>query len=152
MTRAIVAAIADEDLGRHHQTPGGPVLILYHQMGLTLHDSSEAPCELVHVQPLEWRGRGFCTNRPQRYMYHLGSKTPLACLPRLYHSFLFLGGGTGTSAALVPNLRGFLGILAHGTERLCTSYVVVQVAVQADLIRSISFSPDLVSRDSPDEP
>ena len=95
---------------------------------------------------------GFCTKRPQRYMYHLGSKTPLACLPRLYHSFLFLGGGTGTSAALVPILRGFLGILAHGTERLCTSYVVVQVAVQADLIRSISFSPDLVSRDSPDEP
>src|SRR5262245_27708111 len=36
MTRAVVAAIADENLSRHHQTPGGPVQILYHQMGLTL--------------------------------------------------------------------------------------------------------------------
>src|SRR5215472_7877505 len=39
------------------------------------------------------RGRGtpvaLCTREPQRYMYHLGSKTHLACLPRLYHSFLF---------------------------------------------------------------
>ena len=50
---ADIAAIADEDLGRHHQTPSGPLQILYHQMGLTLHDSSEAPCELLHVQPFE---------------------------------------------------------------------------------------------------
>src|SRR5262249_7286478 len=53
VARAIVAAITDEDLGRHHQIPGGPVQILYHQMGLTLHDSSQAPCELLHVHPIE---------------------------------------------------------------------------------------------------
>jgi len=114
--------------------------------GPPLHESGAWMCRRggVPANPRRPAAR-FCTKKPRRYMYHLGSKTPLACLPRLYHSFLFLGGGTLYSAALVPISRGFLGVLVHGTERLCTSYVVVQVAVQADLIRSISFSPDLVS-------
>jgi len=49
--------------------------------------------------------------------------------------------------ALVPILRGFLGFLAHVPERLCNGYSVLQpgAVLRADLIRSISFSPALVS-------
>ena len=69
---------------------------------------------------------GFCTKKPRRYMYSLGSKSPLACLPRLYHSFLFLGGGTRYRAPLVAIWCGFLAFLALGTTRLRINHLVVQ--------------------------
>src|SRR5262249_6232930 len=96
MTRAVVAAIADEDLSRHHQTPGEAHFKYY-----TIKWAS--PCTTLlwpHVSYFTFSpsngGGGPSVTSGHEVTCNPPAASPLACLPGLVTTFLFLGGVTAT--------------------------------------------------------